>query len=1194
MLRQIVGLIFGIATVAAGWGQVGTTTVQDTVFNADGSYATGTILVRWPAFVTATGNTVAAGHLDAQIGANGQVVLNLAPNVGANPAGSYYTAVYHLAGNAVSTEYWSIPNVPSTSIAAIRSLVMPASEAVQVITATEVNTLLGKYLPLSGGTLSGALQLPADPQSAMQAATKNYVDTSVAPLASAISGAVIETPKSSQIIQQPASTTLIANSLENHYLASQYQSPASTGNNGIEQLMGGANCSSNSPTTPSGCTVIADPGYANADTPQGTLVVNGQTNHNFGWPLNTHLHDERNGITADYYENPFSTHPLQNSGDLKETAYTLDFQKWPAYSADNMGTEYLYTEDFQGGYNFDNYMWGTPEYFFKTYYTNLNMESTNYSSGQMQAINNVVNCHGTGDCLAMSTYVTCDGGVNTSNDEGCHGGDWNVSEDSVVYVGTMNAATAVGATSFSTNATNGGGTEGQDRLLLDTASTAVISGNSITGYTASVPTGPSLQSAVNPNIAIDSAAAYPVSTMIQLCYPGSDNGASGAAGCTSGNQPTGYIPPAPNMINPAPSITANVVASYTAGAPQTGLPAGFCTPGTLQSTSSTAACYLPASGVACISDQEEYETVNYTYNSTAQTVTLLNLRFPHLNGVFFAHGGLCGYAAEQASDIFTGDGNNNGISQVFPVLGSPNATSFYYISQRTNIGYTEPILGISNDQNGNGTSGGGECFTINIFAFSLLSDNHTVGVAGSVPFGDGTLSDLNGLSLNITTPNGTYNGTYTATWGTYNTSVGVNWFTYYLPTTPTGTVPTSGTATFCNTNYKLYPSVRVVSVLNPSTNNVDGTMTTMPAPLAFAFTDPVKQPHYQWINTAHDIGRGVNQYLPREYVGGYLYGMTYNFLLSGMGFQGFSISNATDQNKYLRYGGTHEVPSVAYNVGGSWVYDFNTGAPEQAVINVAACKPSPIGCNSLNSPFNFLRAPNNNEVLNYDPKTQTWTFGNVGNLMGNPPVPTTGTLAAYNIAATNQVGVNGGYLFNVGGAIAVTNTPATPSFNNWFANYAYGFGAQNTTVIDGFLYRGAAADSIDCGTGTGNTDCTFTAGVVNAGTSVNTPTVAATASVTTPSLTVGGGTAVTHIAYLATGTIAPTAVAAATCSDQSFPVGSLTTADQLGSITPPGALGNVSVSGYAGASGTVVLHFCNVSTSSVTPPAGVYTFLGMH
>ncbi len=1198
---RFAGLLFGIAAITlACTAQVTTTTVQDTVYNADGSYASGTILVTWPAFVTATGETVAAGNVSAQIGTNGLVTLTLAPNIGANPAGTYYTAVYHLNDGTVSKEYWSIPNVASTNIAAIRSLVMPASVAAQTVTATEVTSLLNKYLPLNGGLLSGALQLASDPAAPMQAATKNYVDNIFAPLATAVSQAVTATPKTTQTIEQPPGTNLAANVLQGKYYASQFQSPSGTGNNGIEQLASGTQCATNGPTVSSGCTIVVDPGYSNTDKPQGTNIWANGPSINFIWPMNTHVHDERNGATADYYENPFSMSPFQAAGDLKVAAYTLDFQQFPRYSEGNPTTEALYATDFQGGYNFDNYyIPGQPQYFFKTYYDNLDLTSTNYSSGQMQAIENVVNCHGTGDCLAMSTLLTCDGGMNAGNDEGCHGGDFQVGEDSVVYKGTVNTAVAVGATLIATNGTAGQGTQGEDRLLLDTTPAVVLTGTSLVNNAGALPTGPSSQSALNPDSASDPNAAFPVSTMVQLCYPGSDNGAGGATGCTAGSQPIGFIPSAPNMINPAASITTNVVASYTgtSGTNQTGLPAGFCTPTTLQSSNSAAACYLPASGTACIADQDEYETVDYTYNTTAQTITLLNLRFPHGNGVFFAHGGLCGYGVEQQSDVFSGDGNNNGISQVFPVEGSPNATTFYYISQRTNEGYSQPVLGLSNEQGGNTLVGGGECINGTIINTVLQSDGHTVQVTSNEAYNlaDQTFSILNGLPVTITTPNSTYNGTFTASWGSSSANSNENQFTYYLSTAPTGTVPTSGTISYCNTNYKMYPSVRVTSVLNASTNKVDGTMTTMPSPVAFAAGDTVMQAHYPWIYTGHDTGRAVTQFQPRFYNGGYLYGMSYDGLLSGSPFTGFGITNNTDQSRYLRYGGTHEPPGFAYRADGEWQNDFAAGqAPANAVINILSCKPSPIGCNDVNSPFNFLLAPNNGEALNYDPMSQTWTFGNVGSYRGNPPVPSAGTLQSYNFNAANAVGVKGAYLFNLGGAIGITTTPASPVFNNWYANYAYGFGPQNTTIIDGYLYRGATANSIDCGTGTGDTSCTFTLGVLNAGSSVNAPVVAASSSISTPSMTVGGGSAVSHIAYYATGSITPVAVPAQTCSDQTFTVSGLVQADAIGSIHPGGALGNLSLEGYASGANTLTMHFCNVSAVSVVPPAGNYTFLAMH
>ena len=1199
-LWQFVGWVLCIAVVAFPvYAQVTTTNVQDTVYHADGTVAGGTILVSWPAFITAGGKTVAAGHITANIEPGGKVSLNLAPNVGATPAGSYYTAVYHLDDGTVSKEYWSVPNVPSTTVGAIRSLVVPASVALQTVSTTEINSLLGAYLPLDGGTLKGALQLQSDPSSAMQAATKNYVDNAVAPIATQLTNVVSSEPKTTQAVQQPAGSNLAVNIFQGSYYASQFQSGSM--NNGISNLMNSANCSGGSSSGLSGCTVYVDPTYPNTENPQGYgSYIFGNNIQNMPWPMNTHTHDMRNGVTADYYENPFSKVPGQSAGQSIISAITLDYQKWPAYNGNAAGSEYLQTTDYAGGYNFDNYFGaGQPEYFFKTYYDNLFLAATNYTSGQQEAIQNVVNCHGTGDCLAMTTRVSCDGGVNTANDEGCHGGDFTITEDPVIYRGTVTAAAAVGSTSVATNGTAGQGTEGQDRQLLDTNPAVVITGSSITGYAGALPTGPSGKSAVSPDAAIDSNASYPVSTMVQLCYPGSDNGAAGAAGCAPGSQPTGFIPSAPNMINPAPSVLTNVVASYSgSSSPQTGLPAGFCTPSTLQSSDATAACYLPTSGTACITDQEEYETVNYTYNPSTQQVTLLNLRFPHMNGLFFAHGGLCGYGVEEQADVFSGDGNNNGISQVFPVEGSPNATTFYYVSQRTNLGYTLPILGISNELNGGSTEGGGECFTLNGFLFQLQSDNHTVVVASNVPFNSGAdLSPINGMTLQITTPNATYNGNYVVSWGSVNNNN--NEFSYYLPTTPTGAAPTSGTVSFCNTNYKLYPAVRVNSVLDTATNKVDGKMTTMPLPIAFASGDTVMEAHYPWIYTGHDIGRGVNQFLPRMYNGGSLYGMTYGYLLSGMPFVGFQINNATDQNRYLGYGGTHMQPGVGFNLGGDWDDSFVANqAPEEAVIKIGNCKPGPIGCNNAHSNFNVLLMPDH-QALNYDPKIATWTFGGYYAEGNNPVITRAGTVQAYNLHAINnvtapQVGVGGAYLFNVGGAIGITTTPSSPGFSNWFANYAYGFGAQNTTVIDGYLYRGQTADSIDCGTGTGDTSCTFTVGTLQAGSTVNSPSVVASQSMTTPTLNVGSGSTVSHISYYTTGSITPASVQAQSCSDQTFTVTGLSATDNLGSIRPPAPLGNVSMNGYASAANTLILHFCNMTATGAVPPAGAYTFLAMH
>ncbi|HMG86452.1 MAG TPA: hypothetical protein VK574_11930 [Terracidiphilus sp.] len=95
-----------MATAVAALAQsVSTTTVQGTVYLADGSPGTGTLQLSWPAFTTASGNAIAAGKITATVGADGFVSVNLAPNLGSLPAGLYYTAIYHMSDGTTSSEY---------------------------------------------------------------------------------------------------------------------------------------------------------------------------------------------------------------------------------------------------------------------------------------------------------------------------------------------------------------------------------------------------------------------------------------------------------------------------------------------------------------------------------------------------------------------------------------------------------------------------------------------------------------------------------------------------------------------------------------------------------------------------------------------------------------------------------------------------------------------------------------------------------------------------------------------------------------------------------------------------------------------------------------------------------------------------------------------------------------------------------
>ncbi len=171
-------MLCGPATAAGP--AVATTTVQGTVYMANGTTGSGTLQLNWPAFTTAANQAVAAGRTNVTIGSDGFVSVKLAPNVGATPAGLYYTAVYHLSDGTTSTEYWVVPAAAQAALAQVRATVMPAAQAVQAVNKAYVDQTIAQatqsQLSPFGGTMSGPLYLNGDPNMPVQAATKHYVD----------------------------------------------------------------------------------------------------------------------------------------------------------------------------------------------------------------------------------------------------------------------------------------------------------------------------------------------------------------------------------------------------------------------------------------------------------------------------------------------------------------------------------------------------------------------------------------------------------------------------------------------------------------------------------------------------------------------------------------------------------------------------------------------------------------------------------------------------------------------------------------------------------------------------------------------------------------------------------------------------------------------------------------------------------
>ena len=196
------GLMQGARANAADLGIV-TTRVSDTVYRADGTPASGTVLISWPAFTTADAKPVAAGTKSVVLGSGGALEVDLVPNVGATPSGALYTVVFQI--DVVRTEYWLVGTGSPTTLASVRAtpgsgVATPPVSKQYVDNAIATNKAYvdtavsavgaGSYVAKNGDTMTGPLSLPADPVASAQAANKHYVDTALASKANLIAGVV--------------------------------------------------------------------------------------------------------------------------------------------------------------------------------------------------------------------------------------------------------------------------------------------------------------------------------------------------------------------------------------------------------------------------------------------------------------------------------------------------------------------------------------------------------------------------------------------------------------------------------------------------------------------------------------------------------------------------------------------------------------------------------------------------------------------------------------------------------------------------------------------------------------------------------------------------------------------------------------------------------------------------------------------
>jgi len=591
---------------------------------------------------------------------------------------------------------------------------------------------------------------------------------------------------------------------------------------------------------------------------------------------------------------------------------------------------------------------GIP-YFKSTYGVQLLVGNYN-TEGQKVQLGNVENCYGIGDCIAGGQYITTYGGLRDSSDEGVHPWDLSITEASNTFTGTCTSGCTTGSTQVSISAATAQGTEGEGRFLIDTNPAKTITTGAIVPSSGTAPL----------TLADFSGTNFPVSVFLEL--------ASAAVA-----QPHNMAPGTVTL----PIVTSGAASYYA---------------------TNTAA--IPASGVACLAENgiTNYEMANYTVVDGSHLQLTLNK--VHSAGATVAVGGMCGYGLEQTVDTI------GAVRQVFPVLGSLNATTLSY------VGFVTSIVGQKDSMSGYL----GDSFTV----ASIARTSNVVTVTLAAPMSE----DVNGLTMTIGgVADSSYNGSYAVTTTSSTTLTYAN--------TGANSTSSGGTVSIQTGGFVLYPMAEVLGVLNPTTKLVDGTLTLGANTVAWATGDTVEQPHYYLNRVSGDV-ETITQYEPRP-IQRVSAGKTYAGRV-GPQLYGWEITNAEAATDYYGSGGTHLPPAAAYSVVGPWFNDMEMEAGVSGVMHIHC---GPRGCARWDSKYALaqLDSSSGSDAINFTPYNDT-----LSNVMGGTTYsfsPSSFTAPTINVTTLNATTITGSIS---GSAITSGTIPAAalPIFGPSGATHAPG------------------------------------------------------------------------------------------------------------------------------------------------------------
>jgi hypothetical protein len=1022
-------LILGAAGARA---QVTTTTVQGTIYRADGTPASGSVLVSWNAFTTPQNQAVAAGNKSAAIGSDGFLSVNLTPNVGALPSGSYYTAVYHLSDGTVYPEYWIVPASGTATIASVRAQLEPSTVAVAPsVTSSYVQgalaSLSSTYLPLTGGTLTGTLTLNGDPSGQNQAATKHYVDqTAAQQLAS--SGGTLSGP-----LSVPSLST---KSLEGLLYADEFQS--STGsNNGI--AMSVQDCAS----FPYACQVLAPNIYV-ATEPQpwggsyqwgrGATVSNVVNGPSSSQPTGC-VEDLRFG-GPQWVCNNAELPPLWGSAGSNGMTLSSAFTQYDTQFI-NGSYQQIAPALMLNSYNLAGSLYLNASY--QAQHSALQINQVNDSPAATYGVNIFQWQNSLGESIPIEITDMVHSGISNGDGEGTEN-RIAMEEAPDVYQGTVNSVTNQTGTStvcygpctiFSATQTQGyPGSLGDGLALID------VSKGDSTGYVSAVS-----------NNAVQCTD----------CDWDSKYGDSQAYTALTADAPDEV---SVNPLQPNTNVTLQVASA-----------SGFTVGGN--------ACLTDVSGT--VWENEPITAVNTGSN----TLTLTVLRNKFLNGSVVAEGGMACMGIEFTADevgpgspvasITVGTNGSGMMPGTYPLaftrgsgdttgqgaagnLVVTSSTSAYAVMTAYGNGYTStPTVSASPGGTAStlsavlssSNSGHGQLFNTEVMPASVIrtvwpiaynvsgntiyginsNSGHQVGIRTSLIYSNmGSGGTVTGCSL---TSGAITSGSCTASGGSgYSSAKDANGFignqpqlevsgltctaypVLYVSAVTGGAlsgVGISNAGSGCTgtpivtvvpmNGYVVYPMARTINVWNPATGAVDGSSIAAGPPSGiFSTGDTIEQPHYY-----------INEYsLDRAFLGGWQGGdyATPHFetfggaamnAASGNGGYDEIIANANSSALYENYplettpwmpGSARMVPPTLRTVNGPWSTGTYFAEPlfgpsyngfEGAIV---------VGCNYRGTNLcanwnawsillNHANAQNNgggDDVLEYNPSTEAWQW----------------------------------------------------------------------------------------------------------------------------------------------------------------------------------------------------------------------------